>query len=276
MRGTAGQTTMESPGDVRLRESLMQRVSALLAVIMLSPAKSADAPNLTAANREQLAAHLRSLFLKNLPNPLYEASPNWGHQSDKRVLPLRGRLRDLNLQMNHEPRNEGVWRKIRVDAVNPAETLALELRSLSSDETGRLHFQIAVGLDIKFDITQQRWVAGIKLFDGSARGRARIGITVDCDATSRWEPGVFVPELVIDLKVTKADLLYDNLKLDHIAGLGGEAAEIIGETAQTLVRQWKPSIERDLLERANAAIVKAGEHREVRLSLGKMLAVKSK
>jgi hypothetical protein len=36
------------------------------------------------------------------------------------------------------------------------------------------------------------------------------------------------------------------------------------------VTQWRPSLERDLLEKANAAIVKAGENKEVRLSLAKL------
>ena len=71
--------------------------------------------------------------------------------------------------------------------------------------------------------------------------------------------------------MTKADLKYDNLKFEHIAGVGGEAAQIIGEAAHAAVTQWRPSIERDLLARANAAIVKAGGEREVRLSLTKLL-----
>jgi hypothetical protein len=46
---------------------------------------------------------------------------------------------------------------------------------------------------------------------------------------------------------------------------------MIGETAHSLLNQWRPSIERDLLAKANAAIVKAGEQKEVRLSLSKLV-----
>ena len=79
-----------------------------------------------------------------------------------------------------------------------------------------------------------------------------------------------MPELVAQLKVTRADLRYDNLKFQHIAGIGGEAAEIIGELAHAALNQWRPSLERDLLAKANAAIVKAGEHKEVRIGLSKL------
>jgi hypothetical protein len=171
----------------------------------------------------------------------------------------------------HEARNEGVWRKIHVTAVNPADTLVLDLRRLQAKESGGIDFQRFVALDIAFDVVQQRWVSGIKLFDASVRGRARARITVDCEAASHLDSSKLIPEMVIDLKVTKADLAYDNFKLDHIAGVGGEAAQIIGEAGPALVRQWKPSIERDLLAKANAAIVKAGEHKEVRVNLGKLL-----
>jgi hypothetical protein len=34
--------------------------------------------------------------------------------------------------------------------------------------------------------------------------------------------------------------------------------------------QWRPSIEKDALAKANAAIIKAGQHKEVRLSLAKL------
>ena len=46
------------------------------------------------------------------------------------------------------------------------------------------------------------------------------------------------------LKVTKAELGYENLKFEHLAGVGGEAAELIGEAGHKLLTQWKPSLER--------------------------------
>lgn len=244
--------------------------AALLGLIFVGPV-SAQVPLLAGSTKDQLSGDLRGLLLKNLPDPLYEAAPNWGHQSEAKRLQFRGKLRDLRLEMMHEPKNDGVWRKIRVEAVNPADTLVFDLRHLTKADGGRLAFQIFTAMDVSFDIRQQRWVSGIKLLDTEARGRARVRITVDCEAMSRIESGNLLPDLVIDLKVVRADLGYENLKFEHIAGLGGEAAEIIGEAAQALIRQWKPSIERDLLAKASAAIVKAGEHKEVRVSLSKLL-----
>lgn len=249
-----------------LRLTLFAGLSAAI-----GSAEPAQVPLLPGSARDQLSGELRAMLIKNLPDPLYEASPNWGRQSDSRRLHWRGKLRDLHLETMHEPRNDGVWRKIRVNAVNPADTLVLDVRRIEPKEGGGIEFQLFVAMDVAFDVVQQRWVSGIKLLDTSARGRARARITIDCEAASHLDSAKLLPELVIDLKVTKADLHYDNFKLDHIAGLGGEAAQIIGEAGPALIRQWKPSIERDLLAKANAAIVKAGEHKEVRVSLSKLL-----
>src|SRR5436305_15268048 len=87
--------------------------------------ESPPLPGLNGAPKDELAGALRGLLLKNLPDPLYEAAPNWGHQSEgRRFSPLRGR----QVEMTHEPRNDGVWRKIRVEAVNPAESLVFDIR----------------------------------------------------------------------------------------------------------------------------------------------------
>jgi hypothetical protein len=225
-------------------------------------------PGLNGAPKDELAGALRDLLLKNLPDPLYEASPNWGNQSEGRRFTLpRGR----QVEMTHEPRNDGVWRKIRVEAVNPAESLVFDIREVHSPESGKVTFQTFTALDVLVNFHQQRWLAGIKVFDGKARAKARVKVTLDCEAATHVDRSQLLPELVFQLKVTKADLNYDNLKFEHIAGVGGEAAQIIGEAAHAAVKQWRPSIERDLLARANTAIVKAGGEREVRISLAKLL-----
>jgi hypothetical protein len=59
---------------------------------------------------------------------------------------------------------------------------------------------------------------------------------------------------------------------EHVAGVGGELAEWIGDAGHNLMKHIKPSIEHHLLEKANAAIVKAADTKEVRISLTKWFA----
>jgi hypothetical protein len=71
--------------------------------------------------------------------------------------------------------------------------------------------------------------------------------------------------------VLQADLNYDHLVVEHMAGVGGDAAKVLGEAVYATVRGLRPSLERNLLAKANAAIVKAGDTREVRVSLLSLL-----
>ena len=73
------------------------------------------------------------------------------------------------------------------------------------------------------------------------------------------------------MKVNEAQLFYENLVIEHTAGLGGDAAKILGELAVDTVKKARPELERDLLNKANAAIVKAADTKEVRVSLDSLL-----
>ena len=55
----------------------------------------------------------------------------------------------------------------------------------------------------------------------------------------------------------RSDLKYDNVVVEHTAGVGGSAAKMIGEAVHRALTRHRPSLERELLARANAAIVQA-------------------
>jgi hypothetical protein len=86
---------------------------------------------------------------------------------------------------------------------------------------------------------------------------------------SRLEPNVtFVPDVIFRLRVRKADLQYDHFVTEHVAGLGGEPARLLGEAIRKSLR---PALEQRFLNQADAAIVKAGDTKQVRLSLASLL-----
>ncbi len=74
-------------------------------------------------------------------------------------------------------------------------------------------------------------------------------------------------DFIFRIRVTKSDLHFENIVLEHVAGVGGEGAKLLGDAVKHSLRQWHPSLERELLAKANAAIVKSGDTKEVRLSV---------
>lgn len=226
-------------------------------------------PLLTGNNPDALAGSLRGYLAHNLPKTLYEASPGWGETS--RV--ARGvKWRGIRPQLTYGEKNDGTWRKIRATADNLPDTLVLDIRNLKERETGRLTFDVFLAFDLKLHYEQQNWESGVRLYSGSARARVRVKVLLGCEMIARLEDGGSVlPDAVFRLRVARARVDYDNLAVEHIAGLGGEAAQLIGDTIKGSLDKWHPSLERELMTKASAAIVKSADTKEVRLSVAKLL-----
>jgi hypothetical protein len=207
---------------------------------------------------------------------LYEYLPFWVHTTRVAiVVKLTGKALPLRPEVMYGDKNDGTWKKIRVTADNLADTLIFDLRNVKQIEPGRVGFDVFLSFDVRVEYQQQKWDAGVRLYDTSTQLRLRVKATLGCEVSGRLEDtGALLPDAVIQLRVVRSDLRYDNLVVEHVAGVGGEAAKVLGDTAKGGLREWYPSLERELLAKANAAIVKAGENKEVRVSLNKLLTNK--
>jgi hypothetical protein len=224
-----------------------------------------------AAPAADLAGMLRTLLLESFPDPLYEASPGWGKTKAVRTgFKLTGKGLHVQAEARYQQRNHGTWRKIRVTTPNLPATLVI-VRDVKKTDSQRTTFTVAVAFDARVDYQQQKWASGVRLYDASARARFRVKLTLACESVVRVEnTGGFLPDTVFRLRVLQADLRYDNLVCEHIAGFGGSTAKVIGELIVASLKKFHPFLERKLLTRADAAIVKAGDTKEVRISLGKL------
>jgi hypothetical protein len=231
-----------------------------------------SALNLFGANTPgALAGNLRAFLLKALPDPLYEDDKHWNLQKPVRESKWRGQGIHVYREIREVPKNDGHWWKVRVTAPNPADTLILDLRDVQQPEPGRLTFTTFVALDAHVDYERQNWRHGCRLYAGSVRARLRLKLTLHCEATGRLEATGFLPEAVVRLRVLGSDAGYDNFVVEHVPGMGGEMAKILGDAFHAGMKQWHPSLERNLLARANEAIVEAGDTKEVRVGLAALL-----
>ena len=214
------------------------------------------------AEVKALEATVRDLLVKNLPDPLVQSASGWGGQDRGRV---GGRLREPVM----EARNDGPWRRVSARVPNPA-SVGVGITEAAYPEPGKTTFTAMIGADCDLKFEQQLWRNGRRLYSGETRGRCRAAVLLKCEATSRAEtkPGGLLPDLVFRVRVTEAQLFYENLVVEHTAGVGGDAARLIGETLIDAAKALKPDLERDLLAKANAAIVKAADTKEVRVSVG--------
>lgn len=233
-----------------------------------------DLPLFAGGSVDALAGSLRGYLVHNLPTPLYEKSWNWGHTVPvANGLKWRGQGLGVHPEVQHAPRKDGHWRKVTLTAENPADTVVFDIRDVALPETGRMTFKVFVSLDTRVDYQQQSWHAGKRTYSGSAAAHLRLKLLLDLEATTTLASGpTLVPDVVFRLHVTHADLSYDNLRFEHIAGIGGEGAKLLGDAVKGSLREWRPSLEADLLAKANRAIVKAGDTKEIRLSLSRLFS----
>jgi hypothetical protein len=219
-----------------------------------------------------LAQAVRAYLIRNAPSPLYEGSPNWGHTAPAPSrLKWTGQGLDSQVHVVKTEKKDGTWRHVRLWADNLPQSLVVELRNLQQLEPGRSTFETLLAFDARVELERQKWKKGVRLYSTSARARFRVRLTLYCELTSRVEKnGGVLPELVLRLHVVKADLGYEHLVVEHVTGLGGDAAKALGDLIHQAVQQWHPSLERQLLARADAAIEKAVDTKEIRLGLGSL------
>ena len=220
-----------------------------------------------------LSGSLRGVLLDAMPDPLTEDDSHWGGQRlVAHGVEWHGHGLHFHPDVTKTLRNDGKWWKTKVTADRLADTLVVDLRDVRQPEPGKMTFTAFLSFDAQMEYDQQNWDRGLRLYSGSAEARMRVKLTLACEATSKLETkGRVLPDAVFRLRVTEAKLGYDNFEVNHILGVGGDLARLIGDAAKSGVEQWRPSLERRLLEKADAAIVKAGDTQEVRLSVEKLL-----
>lgn len=259
----------------------MRRIIPWITLLLLGPSVlQAAAPGSLALPIDKTALDnleplLRSLIIEAVPNPLHEDNSHWGGQREV-VKGVKWKKKGIVLrpEIMKGLENDGIWWKVRASAPLLANTLKLDLSDPVQTGPGKITFQVLLGFQCEIQYDRQNWKGGVRLVSTSAKAKMYIWLRMQIAVETRLEPtGKLLPDAVIQMRVAGARADYTGLTIEHVGGLGGDAAELFGEALIESVKAIKPSLERKLLERANAAIVKAGKTREVRLSLAKWLGL---
>ena len=255
----------------------MNRIPIICAVSLLYANQCFATDPVSPPTALELERIFRALALPLVPTPLLEDKSTWGHQEmvcvgvkweKKGVLLKPEAIRSL--------RNEGVWRKFTITASDLDKALGLRVSDVKLPEPGRITFSASIQLPVNLKLEQQRWTSGVRLYTCETRARCKAILHLNCESTSRFDkkPDALLPDMVMRLRVVDAKLSYKDFVVEHTAGVGGDLAKFLGEATRESIKLLKPSLERDLLAKANAAIVKAGDTKEVRLGLSQLVESK--
>jgi hypothetical protein len=258
-RKTKAVSSHRTPND----GNQMMRSTCLCVLLLAGDVRAQD------SSLPEVAQMIKPFLVKAIPPVLYEHNRNWGKTSR---VPHAVHWHGLRPEVHSTPRNDGHWQKIRLTPRQLAGTLDFRMSPPKKIDDDRQSFQVYLTFVTGIEYEHQLWESGVRLYSGSTRARARIHLKMDVENTMRWDKtNYFLPDLVVRLRATNAKLAYNELVVEHTAGVGGSAAKLIGEAIEGLIREIEPDLERRLLDKAGAAIVRAADTREIRLGLGSIL-----
>jgi hypothetical protein len=226
---------------------------------------------------EFLSKQFTKLMLKNLPDPLIEAPDGWGNQKEVPIgieWERRGAIRFRPKAMK-DVKNDGHWKKVTLTADKPEDSLTVKIKDVQADGNKTV-FDVYIGLDVKILYEQQMWAFGKRMYAGETRAKCHADLTLTVELTDKLEykPMASLPDYILKPSVTKADLTYRDLEVEKTLGLGGDAAKVLGKGFLEILKVVKPNMDKDMLEKANKAIVKAAENKEIRIELETLLKAK--
>ncbi len=248
-------------------------VFLVMSLFLLAPSGLfAQTPASSEVSVERLGELLKPILIDSLPKVLHESSDNWGHQAN---VPVGVKWDGLKPTVQKSLRNHGEWKRLTITARDLKNTLELKIHDVKNINAEKQTFKVLLTFQMGVEYEHQTWESGVRLWSGSVRARAQVKLEMDCENNIRVELDKnHLPELVLRACATGAKLNYDKLVVEHINGVGGDTAKVIGAAVHGVVKRAKPSIERDLLAKANAAIVKAADTRDIRLGFGSLLKTK--
>lgn len=251
-----------------LRMTLGLVLATTLASWPLSPTLSAS-PVPYASEAMAMTRILTNLLRHHLPDPLAQASENWGQQRE--VSGTRHRIRDWRITREpyQEMRNDGLWRRLTL-RVPQKDQLHVGVRNIEFPRRGCLRgLVLTVAERVDVQLEQQQWYHGLRLYACDTRAHCKVGLTLRVEVTSRREQpvGAFLPIYTLKVRILEARLDYDDIVVDHILGLDGKAARVVGDSIREIVRRFKPDFEEKLRRKAEAAVIHVTDNRELHITL---------
>ena len=250
----------------------VRRSITIVICLFSSGTLAAQAPAKADDTAAQLALALKPIIAAAMPETLYEKTDNWGHTV---MVPVGLKWRGLRPRVTQSPREHGEWKKMIISAQELKRTLDLRIYDVKTLDAEKQTFKVFLTFQMGVYYDQQNWESGVRLWSGSLRARAQVKLDMECESTLRITVDKnYLPDFVLRLRVTGAKVGYDKFVVEHLNGVGGTAAKVLGDAVHDCMKQWRPSIERDLLDKASKAIVKTADTREIRFGFSSLLKKK--
>jgi hypothetical protein len=229
------------------------------------PAVAADGTlpaNFDAAAVEKLA---RKIVVEAVP-PFVEDLKHWGKQKERPGFKFTGQGWGTRIKRNDKLVNHGLWKRYRIEPIDPGDRLELKIAKLLGHSEGRWTFTVRVSAPFVARATVEQWTMGVRTLSASAEAETSAVVELDCDVRTTVRTVGFLPEIVLEPKIVDARLDMEEFKLTKLGELPRGLAREFSDEAKKIALHYLRKQDEKALAKANAAILKKGKDGKIVLS----------
>jgi hypothetical protein len=249
----------------------LELAAVAVGLVLVSAAARAEDKPADKPDHAELARLIHAAVVPHIPKE-FEESSGWG-----KTVPDPGNLRLTRLRTrirvgDKEELPHGAWIRTKVTLDDPAKDVRIEVRDLKKCDRNTLQIQLAVTVSCHAERERKQWDNGLPLLGLTAQADVTVVVVLNCDVGLSLNVAKFPPEVVIEPRVTKAQLEVKKLEPKQIGNivLGDRARRLANELKgvfEELLKQYEPVIK----ERANEAIARSLKEGKASLSPAALL-----
>lgn len=247
----------------------------------LIPARPPDAPPPTTTPEEpqpkappmapaedapaDLNAVVTSLVREHLPHQ-YEDTRHWGKTKEV-FAGIKVRVDGWQVKTKRRKRtvNHGTWKLYRIELIDPHQTFQIQVDKIAPDKNGRVGMDARCQANLRVFGRVSQWEFGVQLASFSIDATARVQLLVHGNLGLRLDNTKLPPDVVLDPKVTWADIQLLDFRVHKISDLQGPLVRELGKGIREVLEDKLAENRDKLPEKMNRQIDKNKDR--LRLSL---------
>ena len=120
--------------------------------------------------------------------------------------------------------NDGLWKQYKAELVDPQKELLIRVQNVRAMKPNLTSLQLFLAAKLHGQARLEQWKDGVKLLTLTTDADCKIEALIDMDVHVSVQPGALLGEVLVEPKVTGANLDLIDFQLQKISKLQGWAA----------------------------------------------------
>ena len=203
---------------------------------------------------------ITGIVLEHLPYQ-YEDKRQWGKTKEVvHGLSIRTDGGRLRTKRKRKRVNHGTWKLYRLQLLDPARQFHVHVAKIAPKTAGRIGVDASCVASLRAFGRVSQWQRGVQLASISVDSTARVQLSVHCDVGLRLDGHHLPPDVVVDPRITWAQLRLLDFRVRRISNFGGPVARQLGKTLREILEDKLAEKQHQLAAKMNRQIQKRRDH----------------